>query len=281
MDKPPEKPFKLLFKQEECLIIDKGKINHPRQLILIGGGASIVSGLKMNLWKHLEEKYCIGLNYSYLYYPNPTIQCFADFLFYQDEINKLKSLPLIIGKWHRALEEVKHPNTILLQANDKEYNRNLKEGVYKSSLCGLFGLSLAIYLLDIGEIFLLGYDQGNLDGSKDEKGRRITHFYQKDLIHRGSGKINYYNTEGRADKDFSCYAEEKRVKIYNVSPLSRIDTFIKIDYSQFFSMLNDNTYDQITLRQIIKNKLKGMLGKHHTKKSKIKMITTLQNIIFI
>lgn len=253
-----EKPFKKLFKMDECLIKETICFTKQSQCILIGGGTSIKEGLLKELWDKLKDKFVIGLNYSYLYFSNPTIQCFVDCDFYKDELNKLKDLHLIIGKWHKNLVDIKHPSTALLQVNDSKYYRNLSEGVYKSSLCGIFSLSLAIYLLNFGKIFLLGFDHSD-DGTKDDKGRRNTHFYQKELIHRGCGKINYYNTKGRADKDFGVYDSEKQCKIYNVSLNSKIEIFPKISYDKFFSMLDNNIFDQNGLRKRIKQKLKDKI----------------------
>jgi len=130
---------------------------------------------------------------------------------------------------------------------------------------------LGIHILDSGICFLLGFDYGEArkkgyDKSDlraieqarivDKSGKKyLTHFYQEELTHRGTGKINYYNAKDRAKKDFSVYKNEKKIRIYNVSPDSRIPTFPKIDYSTFFKMLDKHTYDQNELREYIKEKL--------------------------
>ena len=76
-----------------------------------------------------------------------------------------------------------------------KYSRDIRHGVYKSSLVGLFALTLGIFFLDEGEIYLLGYDYGAQ--GKDGKKRNRTHFYQEDTkhAHRGIGKVNYYNSK--------------------------------------------------------------------------------------
>lgn len=255
--KENKKIQKPLFKPEECVVYtDTPKFKKPNQLIIIGGGVSVRTGIEKGLWDKLKDKYVMGLNYSCnsKIFPNPTLQCYVDTDFYTNEIEKLKPLGLVIGKWHKILENIKLPNTIMLQVNDKTYTRNLSEGVY-SGLVGMFGLALAIYLLNIGAIFLLGFDFG-ADGNRDSKNRNCTHFYQGDLNHGGIGKISFYNAKGQADLRFGCFAQEKMVKIYNVSSNSRINTFEKINYETFFSMLDNNTYDQNELRKRIKQKLK-------------------------
>lgn len=227
-------------------------MNKPTQLVILGGGSSISEGISKELWDKLKDKFVIGINYSYRYFSNPTIQCFCDDKFYKDEREQLKNLPLIIGKQHGQLHP--EPNTIMLKTKADKYRRDIRNGIWKSSLTGIFALSLGIYLLDVGEIFLLGYDYSGQ--GKDEKGRAVTHFYQDDITHRGTGKINYYDSKGRADKDFGVYKDEKKIKIYNVSLNSRIDVFEKISYDDFFEKLGKKRYNQEELKDFVKERLK-------------------------
>ena len=76
----------------------------------------------------------------------------------------------------------------------------------------------------------------------------------KIIQHKGIERISYYNN-GRVDKDYEPYLNESRVKIYNVSTDSKINTFPKISYNQFYNMLDNNTYNQETLKQDIRNRL--------------------------
>ena len=87
----------------------------------------------------------------------------------------------------------------------------------------------------------------------------MTHFYQGQVQHRGIGKTSWYDSKDRALKDFGVYANEHKVKIYNVSPNSKISTFEKIDYDTFFSKLDTNLYDQNALREWIKYELREKL----------------------
>jgi len=222
-------------------------MNRPTQCVIVGGGSSIKQALPQ-LWSSIENKFVIGINYSYRHLKNPTFQVWLDYKFYDRNKEALNKFPLIITKTGKKLP----PNTIQLKTVSS-YNRDVRKGVYKGSLSGYYALSLAIYLLDVGEIFLLGYDFCGI--GKDNKGRANTHYYEN-IEHKGRGKINYYGTKGRADRDFAPYAKEKRVKIYNVSPNSKINTFEKIDYTTFYKMLNKKTFDQTLLRQYIKEKLK-------------------------
>lgn len=246
-------------------------LEQPKQLVIIGGGASIAEGVEKGLWEKLKNKFVIGTNYSYKFFPNPTCQCFVDNDFYFKNCEGMKNIGLIVGNRKRNI--VPLPNTILLPPIAK-YHRDVTHGVYKASLAGLFTLSLAIHLLDEGEIFLLGYDYGEARKSdfekyiknrvefsnvvlKDKRNRAITHFYQGDIEHRGIGKTNYYNAQNRADQDFKVYKDEKKVKIYNVSQISKIpsEIFEKLSYDEFFKKLNTETVNQGELQKIIREKI--------------------------
>jgi len=225
--------------------------NNLNQLIIIGGGTSIAEGINRGLWDRLKYKFSIGCNYSYNFFES-TIQTFVDSTFYNDNVENLKNLSLIIGQGKNLKKKL--DNTIIIPCSSA-YNRNLSGGIYRASLTGVYSLSLAIYLLDIGEIFILGFDYSAI--GKDEKNRNKTHFYQGQVEHRGIGKSNWYDLEGRADKEFGVYKEESKIKIWNVSLESRINTFPKISYNEFFEKLDNYLYDQETLRTWIKERLKG------------------------
>ena len=124
----------------------------------------------------------------------------------------------------------------------------------------MFALSLGIYLLNEGQIYLLGFDEGCIDNRKDNKGRRITHFYQGEIEHRGINKTNYYDgiikNKSRAYWDYLPYASEKKCQIFNVSLKSNIPTFPKISYDEFFNKMDNETFVQEELRKVIKEKLK-------------------------
>jgi len=222
---------------------------NDKQLIIIGGGTSIQEGISNGLWEKLNGKLTFGINYSFNFF-EATAQVFVDLDFYKKENEKLAKLPLVMGKEHRGVESL--PNTQFYLDNS-QYDPTLKHGVYKSSLCGLFALSIGCFLKP-KEIFLLGYDYGNIDNKKKEDIPE-THFYQGKINHRGIGKVNYYNALGRAEKDFKVYGDAP-VHIYNVSLNSKIEVFPRISYKEFFEMLDSNKYNQDELRECILNELK-------------------------
>jgi len=261
----------------------------PNQLVIIGGGSSIREGLDKGLWNKIQGLWTFGLNYNYLDFKS-TANIYIDPEFYDAEMTDdtlengiprkkiFRSLPLILGQNYVTPEIL--PNTILLKAA-KDYSRDLHDGVYNPNLCGLWALTLAIYLLDEGEIYLLGFDCGEArkpeDSKKtpsnpiefaqmairDEKTRKwLTHYYQGlRRNHRGIGKVDWFNmknsTTGKTmvEKYFGPYQNETKCKIYNVSMCSKINTFPQITYDEFFARLSKETYNQDEIREYIKQKL--------------------------
>jgi hypothetical protein len=217
-------------------------------LIIIGGGVSIKKEIENGLWQRLQNQFTLGLNYSFKYFDS-TFQTYVDDTFLKDEYNNLISLPLLVGTKSKLLKESE--NIITLDSSSK-YDSTLKTGVYKKMLCGLFALSVAVYLKP-KNIFLLGFDNCSITNNIINK-RIETHFYQNNLVHRGTGKVGYYSYENRADIDFKPF--EKQKNIYNISLNSKINTFPKIGYSIFYQMLDNKVQNQNKLREEVKTKLK-------------------------
>ena len=273
--------------------------NKPKQCIIIGGGNSVREGIDKGLWQALQNKFTVGLNFSYRFVDSTFTSFIDGEVFYAKYQETLKLLPLMIGKYTDQSNDVLMPNTILLPPQDKQYDRTLATGVWKGSLTGIFGLSLAIYLLDIGEIFLLGYDLGAKELDKEtstsvsisnnihvtgveiteqflnmeHKGNYVkkhgqlytpaTHWYQDEMNHRGIGKIQFYYLKDTRTKEykyidcFRPYQIEKKIKIYNVSMISRIpeSIFPKITYDEMFKKLNRENFQQDTLREWVRGRI--------------------------
>ena len=225
----------------------------PKQGFIIGGGSSLQSGISLGLWDKLKDKFSVGCNYAYKF-NDFTFNTFVDSTFYNTQKLELEKLPLIIGQCRNI--KIKLPNTLAIPSNSV-YTRDLKGGIHSAKLTGIYTLSLMIYLLEEGDLFLLGYDLGSISKNIDNKKRKITHWYQGQTEHRGVGKVSYYDVKGRGEKDFGCFKNENKIKIWNVSPSSHINVFEKIDYSTFFQKLNPETFNQDELRLLIKTKLQG------------------------
>jgi hypothetical protein len=120
-----------------------------------------------------------------------------------------------------------------------------------------------------GTIYLLGYDYGSLKNADGKyayiDGVPVTHWYQKELKHRGTGKINWYTETlldyevtgkriSNAEKEFRPYLGEKDVRIVIVGP-SNIPYFEHISYEQFFTETSTTEHNQETLRTELKDQL--------------------------
>ena len=200
------------------------------QLIIIGGGYSINEGIGLGLWSKLENKFTCGINYSCKYFQSTYLACLNYTDFYDINRKELSKLPLIItcarphpSEWEK--------NTILI-------NKNFR-------LSGILALYIGVKLR-VKEIYLLGFDYS--------KQKKKTHFYQGEIHHRGIGQDQYYN-RGFENRDFSIF-KNTNSKIYNVSLESKINTFPKISYLQFFKQLDDSKYNQKGLVKEIKRRIK-------------------------
>ena len=200
------------------------------QLIIIGGGNSILEGIKLGLLEKLNNKFTCGINYSYRYFKTTYLCCMNYVDFYNANREELKKLPLIVT-CNRPHPSIWEKNTVTV----KEH----------FTLSGILALSVACKLLNADdEIFLLGYDYGAYNGK--------THFYQDKIHHRGVNKTAYYDYEGHAERDFRDFNSN----IYNVSINSRINVFPKLSYEQFFCKLATKEYKQEALRKAVRKSLK-------------------------
>jgi len=268
----------------------------PTELFIIGGGYSIKEGLSLGLKDKMKNKFVISLNKSIEAFPDSTFLSFVDKeTFYKKYKEELRKYALIVGRHTEDLFKEKLPNTLLLK-HTETYDRTLKSGVYGSFLVGLFALSLAIYLIDEGTIYLLGFDGGQLppkpedltigivmnnrtirvpvedvtDKIINEKSanyvikhegklyRVLSHFYQGEIEHRGVGKIEFYTKNDKVNKLFAPFKEETKCKIFNVSPKSNLNIFTKIDYATMFNQMDNVVFNQNELRVWCINKLGGL-----------------------
>ena len=223
------------------------------------------------------------------------MELFSDYRFYATEKEKLDKLPLVIGmknSFYDRESEIKGNNLYLLPPckgfNDgsgmKDWywgKDSWTNGFYTSNLSGLFALTFAIQI-GCEEIYLLGQDWGEINGH--------THFYEDTnvghiiwagslqtgvgLDSNGNHKTGRYDIKRKIPKSndivkidtnhpdywYNVYKQEKNVKIYNVSPQSKITTFEKIGYDTFYKKMLPESYlvqNQIrnNIRKILKEKL--------------------------
>jgi len=221
----------------------------PKQCIIVGGGKSILKGGN-SIWKELENRFTIGINYAYKYF-EPTILTYVDVQFQNDNKEYIDSHGLTIARKESGF--TKYSNTFLFPST-KVYKAGepLSKGVYKYWLCGIWALHLAINILKEGEIFLLGYDLKTEIDYRDGKEVLDNNFHG---INIEKQRYNYSNNIWKDNKNFKVFETATGIKIYNVNPESNLDVFDKIYYSKFYQKLDNEVINQFALREEIKRKL--------------------------
>jgi hypothetical protein len=220
-----------------------------KEVIILGAGSSIQTGIDTGLWNKIRGKDIWSLNSMFKIMPyNPTRQIWVDVSFFRHEVAELQRL----FKEGVELHCKSHTHYSFISQRVNQYPCCREREFYKEpmkevshifigghGLVGLFSLSLAVKE-EYDNIYLLGFDWGTKSNNE-----RKTHVYQdkiKDLNIRstGAGKPGIYLKEDDSPnnfiKDFNIYKKEKS-KIWNVSPDSNIEIFEKIDYNTLYEKI--------------------------------------------
>ena len=240
-----------------------------KNVILVGGGASIKSGLELGLWDKLKDANVEiwSINYAFMTMPYiPAKEIWCDRCFFTENQHKLEALS------KQGVECITKQNTFydsIPEIKQYHWTRDFYYGTIDKplflgymGLSGNLALSLAVALgYDI--IYLLGYDYGT-SSMKDTK----THYYQDTLVTTSHGVNNpsIYMTDTGVKGEvngYSAYLQSKS-KIYNVSVNSNIQTFDKITYPQFFKLLKCDKLEQHTKMYIEQNGRCAICGKHES-----------------
>jgi hypothetical protein len=256
-----------------------------KRCVIIGGGVSIRDNLwhipvkQLPIWRTLKNEFTIGTNFVFHWFI-PTVLMYSDYQFYGAHQEQLQKLPLVLGKEDSAYKRHKElqlsENILLLKECERLDSKPhywgqeaWSKGFYASQLIGIKALNLAI-ALGYEEIYLLGYD-----ATCDTSGR--THFYSdtnigsytwNNSVHTGVGKNDrgYFKTGNYNKIDhlnnfwFKPFEEELKrgINIYNVSVDSKIETFPKITYKEFYKRILTTWchVDHNQIRNEIKKRLK-------------------------
>lgn len=220
-----------------------------KQVILLGGGASVKEGINKGLWDKIKGHEIWSLNYGFMTMPYlPNREIWIDISFFRNNIVELqklseKGVPIVVKK-HMQYADF----DMITQYNASRDKRNYfgkdaikKNMIYSGSmgLVGIFALSLAI-AENYNLIYLLGYDFG----TKSLK-ETFTHYYQDELKVQSSGvgrPVVYRLKNDNLKKevtDFELYTKEEGVDIYNVSMNSNIPYFSKVTWEDFFGAIQN------------------------------------------
>lgn len=224
-----------------------------KSVIILGGGSSVKEGIEKGLWEKIKDKEVWSLNYCFKAMPFlPKKQLWVDIDFFTKELDNLQNLYRqgveLITRDHLKfayIQEIKRFNTTreLVKYHGKQ--SLAKNEIFYGSM-GLVGMFALTYSICLGykNIYLLGYDFGS-----PSINHKLTHWYQEEAaklqIHSsGLGRPEVYiqkqdGSINRFVEEFNVYKQETDVNIYNVSKISHITAFNKIDYNEFFNILDN------------------------------------------
>ena len=224
-----------------------------KQVIIIGGGYSIKEGIELGLWDKIKGRTIWSLNSAFKFMPYlPTRQLWVDPAFFKHEMIELQKLKKqgveLVARYRDNLLPLKKDITIY--KTTRETSKYVGKNAIKDNLMfigeqgfvGVFALSVVV-AEGYNDIILLGYDYGS-----PSYGNTNTHFYQDKLKQyniRSSGagqKHVYYELNGHLKtsvEDCDVYKKEKDIKIWNVSTISNLYQFEKIDYKKLFEEVLD------------------------------------------
>ncbi|MCK9542964.1 MAG: hypothetical protein M0R03_13135 [Novosphingobium sp.] len=256
-------------------------MDQVKKCVILGAGQSMQEGIEKGLWTKLDNIATFGINEAFQFF-NPTLITFVDWTFYRDRFDKIKNYPLVIGINNPAIgfwytdrkrgsyQKCAKGDTLVMVNGSSEYfgKESLKKGCYTGVLAGLFTTTLAM-ALGYNEIYLLGCDMGQKDGKThfyQNNNKGIGNFTDENNVERTGVGFNvcghfstgvYNNTDAYIQDFWKPYLTDTDVKIYNVSMNSRIDTFEKITYDEFFKNIeNEEKLDQNKVREQIRIKIK-------------------------
>jgi len=201
-----------------------------KEVILLGGGRSVLRGIEKGLWDKIRNKCVWSLNFAFLFMPFvPVKQVWVDTSVWEkckDDILKLHSKGCdLVCRNYGGYEDYPFIKKYDVEEIDYKINEHTLF-VGRCGFVGVFALSLAIHL-GYTTIYLLGYDFGapNVRETK-------THWYQElSQINAGA-----YGKSGMYFEPHEFLEED--ADIYNVSPNSNIESFLRITYPHFFERIS-------------------------------------------
>lgn len=191
-------------------------IHVGKRLFILASGPSLAD---LDLSK-LQRRMVMGLNRSFLVYPDTHYHCCMDhrlFDLYQVEMKKTRYLFTLQNR----------PFGIPMNLLGSEgFSHDLKEGIYSGYTISYLALQVAVYM-GFSEIFYLGLDLKHRAGN--------THFFGKDFHSR-----NHEDTEfPKMKKMLTKGAEEVAklgIRVYNCSPETDITCFPYVSYAEAIAL---------------------------------------------
>jgi hypothetical protein len=196
---------------EKC-IKDFKNLHGSKHVFIIASGPSL-EGLDLS---PLDRRLTIGLNRSFMAYPNSYYHCVFDHRLYDLYPEELKKSRFLF-----TLED--RPFGIPLKYLGADgFSWDLEEGIYSGYTISYFALQLAVYM-GFKEIYFLGLDLAN----NPEK----THFFGKDFPSVSHDTTAYPKMRDSFER-ICPELKKKGIKVYNCSPVSTLECFPYISYEE-------------------------------------------------
>lgn len=193
-------------------IADLKNLHDGKRLFVIASGSSL-NDLDLT---PLKSRIVMGLNRSFLVWPNSYYHCVFDHRLFEEYGTELRQTRFLI-----TLENRPWGIPLKLLGSDG-FSWDLTEGIYSGYTIAYFALQLAVYL-GFKEVFYLGLDLRHHDGD--------THFFGKDFR-----SLNHEQTEfPKMRKSFERIATtlaESGLEVRNCSSISTLNCFEYLSFEE-------------------------------------------------
>lgn len=197
-------------------IADFKNRHEGKRLFILASGPSM-NNLDLS---PLERRMVMGLNRSFLIFPDTYYHCAMDFRLFDEFQTYLKNTR------HLFTLEGRPWGTPIKLLGAEGFSWDLEKGIYSGYTIAYIALQIAVYM-GFKEIFYLGLDL------KHEKGN--THFFGQDYHSK-----NHETTEFPKMKKMLAFGAQElsntNVKVFNCSPVSSLECFSKVSYEYAISL---------------------------------------------
>lgn len=200
-----DKHFSFKDQIESVKGIHKGK-----NLFILASGPSL-SDLDL---KPLTRRLTMGLNRSFLKFPDTKYHCVMDARLFDDYPEEFSNTRMLF-----SLPTCPWGIRLNLLGTDG-FSDDLTSGVYSGYTVSYYAIQLAVYM-GFKKIIFLGLDLKHRDGD--------THFFGKDFRSENHEQGEFQKMISMLDKA-SNFAKERGVEIYNCSSITDFEGFEKISY---------------------------------------------------
>lgn len=197
-------------------IADFKNCHEGKRLFILASGTSLND---LNL-SPLKRRLVMGLNRSFLIFPETYYHCAMDFRLFDEFKTNLKDTRCLLTLEGRPW------GTPIKLLGAEGFSWDLEKGIYSGYTIAYIALQIAVYM-GFKEIFYLGLDLKNEGGN--------THFFGHDYHSK-----NHETTEFPKMKKMLEFGAQElsntNVKVFNCSPISSLEGFSKVSYEYAVSL---------------------------------------------